>query len=130
MKREIKFRYIIQDGDAIKKIFVTIEETEKGFGISPDIKIIARSQYTGIKDKNGEEIYEGDIIESIPYESKEKCLSLVEWQNDKAKFYGTPHYKGEWIRKNKGIPRPAEQFGSFEVIGNVYDNENLLIFNE
>lgn len=81
-------------------------------------------QYTGLKDKNGKEIYEGDIVlvESggiltrykTVVEFKEGALiaSLISEENH---FY---------------IFNPGFDSNDFEVIGNIYENKNLLEENK
>ena len=66
-------------------------------------------QYTGLKDKNGVEIYEGDIQKSVNF-YRETRLEVVKWRKDCADFE---------ILRFSGKP-------ICEVIGNIYENPELL----
>ena len=77
-------------------------------------------QYTGLKDKNGVKIYEGDIVSAW---SEGIC----------AKGVVTKRVDGLWIIKpswqnNKlwGICPDKKGFSEVEVIGNIYENPELL----
>ena len=80
-------------------------------------------QYTGLKDKNGKEIYEGDIIFDSFYERKAKVVFLegAFWLDyiDDFKEYETIHKRYQLLANydNKSV---------LEVIGNIYDNPELL----
>lgn len=78
--------------------------------ITPD-KIL---QCTSLKDKNGKLIYEGDIIT----DGFDKYV--VEWDTDEA-------YLRFWVRET-GTRHYCtfEQLLSYEVIGNIYENKDLL----
>ncbi len=67
-----------------------------------------RGRWTGLKDKNGKEIYEGDIVS----ENGEGRYE-VEWQD------------GLWTISCYG-GRPWHELGVIEVIGNIYENSELL----
>lgn len=81
-------------------------------------------QYTGLKDRNGKEIYEGDIV-SVKTEDPNICyIGYIDFNggafyfNSKKKFFDGEHYTDETLLSN---------FVSVcEVIGNIYENEELL----
>ena len=66
-------------------------------------------QFTGLKDKDGKEIYEGDYIKVDTGVTRR-----VEWREEFAGFM--PFV----------IPEFASYAGSLEVIGNIYENPELL----
>ena len=70
-------------------------------------------QSTGLKDKNGTEIYEGDIVKNIYDE-----IYVVKWFD--AGFHLEEKYNG-------GFDYFELHFGdNKEVIGNIYENPELL----
>lgn len=75
-------------------------------------------QYTGLKDKNGNEIYEGDIL-SNGYEK-----SIVVWVKEQAGFMlkltNKEYEKEKWTNPMIDLRKDDE------VIGNIYENPELL----
>lgn len=71
-------------------------------------------QYTGLKDKNGVEIYEGDILEEEPGYLFE-VVWCAEWAKFKLQWRTKATQYPEW---NRGI--------RMAIIGNIYQNPELL----
>ena len=115
MQRQIKFRaYNVIAGLWIENLL--FQELNFIYNPSSYIKIM---QYTGLKDKNDVEIYEGDVVESTLPKSK--------FFDDIAKVV---FRKGSFMMKSVEFEDEtsclidSEQF--IEVIGNIYENEELL----
>jgi hypothetical protein len=73
-------------------------------------------QYTGLKDKTGREIYEGDIYEVEYFGWK----AVVEWDEDNARFLGFT------IGAERKIVYVGREPQPVKIIGNIYENPELL----
>ena len=122
--RELKFRYICKD--VLGRTFTfakTIEEMERAelnintYGRIQEI--ISRDQYTGLKDKNGKEIYEGDIIKDI-----ENWIGIVEWNKKDCFFNINYPIQNETMMFDDAFDSNPEK--NTEIIGNIYENPKLM----
>lgn len=112
--REIKFRLWTYDEDEKRNVMM-----EVSFGSYVPDEIMASSQvmqYTGLKDKNGKEIYEGDILLN---------LGAVEF-GDYFVFSGEYGDRNEYHFGWHTIGGPLVDTNELEVIGNIYENPELL----
>lgn len=80
----------------------------------------ALMQSTGLKDKNGVEICEGDIVKPLGFA---RWIGVVKYATDKAAFVLKDH-DNEFLRDE---PVYLSQFvDSFEILGNIYENPDLM----
>ena len=91
-----------------------------------DFNEIELLEYTNLKDKNGVEIYEGDVVESqlgIKYE-----VCFFEPSGAFGAITNYPYYDHKWFDdfSNMCVINNQETYKSLEVIGNIYENKELL----
>jgi uncharacterized phage protein (TIGR01671 family) len=130
--REIKFRAwdkeykkMMEWGKQLKGLSqngiktVMSYNSEDGWSDCYNLKDIELMQYTGLKDKNGKEIYEGDIVKY--FDNKEHIVVV-----ENIKELGTGMYLKRvgsgYYTLNPSVIRDYE----VEVIGNIYENKELL----
>ena len=130
--REIKFRAFLKSNQLMydvltldfidNKVLINNEEKQlRGYVKYQDVELM---QYTGLKDKNGKEIYEGDIVEA--WSEGKKAIGKVKQRID-----------GLWLMypawqsgKSWGLMPNEERNTTVKIIGNIYENKELKEINK
>lgn len=130
--REILFRgKCIDDGKWVYGLLSEIDEAVKQAQIDYDdnegmtgdiVDLTTVGQYTGLTDKNGKKIFEGDILK-VFYYGKSKIFGVVKF--GETRFFIDDNFMGGDIKSKAPMSDMFSKY-DFEVVGNIYDNPELL----
>ncbi len=121
----IKFRAWIKKEKEMHEVCDLYKQNNNEYGISVEnsgdnyyAEDIILMQYTGLEDKNGKEIYEGDIVK---YEGEN-------WDVAYCNSYSCGRYELDKYEEGRGgtLTTDCENWFKTEVIGNIYGNPELL----
>ncbi len=120
--RPIKFRAWLKDKKEWYNLDITDSSSVGVLNVNFDYVLC---QFTGLKDKNGKEIYEGDIVE---YEAHYDSYGRKEHTDIERQPVVFEH--GCFVVPKRNFNTPAlnipQHKDRFKVIGNLYENPELL----
>lgn len=128
MNREIKFRA----WEKKQKFMMAVENVDfeggivNKYGVWRFFEELEMMQYTGVKDKNGKEIYEGDVVKSenhykAPCEIK---VGFIAYDKELARY--SLKSNDSWFASSISESDDRVSKIKYEIIGNIHENPELL----
>lgn len=117
-----------------EQAYIKYETWDEGF-VTYEVTLKTVGQFTGLTDKNGQKIFEGDILRGFCYpfrdgEGKHNYYAEIVWFSNSPAFGLITHKNptSNVVGIADGNCEYLEDWDNtqWEVIGNVYDNPNLL----
>ena len=106
--------YVLFSKDNSEAVIAKLTDTES---VCENVDPATVGQFTGLHDKNGKEIYEGDVVRTLS-----GFVGYMRYNERFIRFeVAAPYESYDNERNPDGVPRE-----SWEVIGNIHDNPELL----
>ena len=122
MTKEIKYRAWDKINKKMLNWYEFLDTNVKDTFITPESTGLILTEYIGICDKNGKEIYRNDIIK-LKKLDKDPIIALIDWSREYLSY----------VLITEDVAHVFENLGDYldeydlEIIGNIYENSNLLI---
>ena len=95
----------------------------RGIQVVTNVDKNSIGQFTGLKDKNGREVYDGDVVRGF---DRPAVIKIGHVHNEKNSIYGV---FAEWVKYGLVEAQYIDRIYKtdyIEVIGNIYENPELL----
>lgn len=125
---EIKFRVWCYADDKYQMAYLNNGELDNGYWFSCPASIVhideylSLMQYTNLKDKNGKDIYEADVVRCKQFDPFNEKQVVADHTGPVIQMFGC------WImgRENEYESGCISKFDEVEVLGNIYEHPHLL----
>lgn len=134
-KEEFAYGFLVIDNDQYYILLDVLDNIKRDDYVTYMVEIKSETigQYTGLKDKNGKEIYEGDIIKihkhSYDYGFKKDEIGQIKFTDGCFGFY-REKTKNEYYFNDLATESGYGELDYYEVIGNVWEDSDLLNDNK
>ena len=122
MTKEIKYRAWDKINKKMLNWYEFLDTNVKDTFITPESTGLILMEYIGICDKNGKEIYRNDIIK-LKKLDKNPIIALIDWSRE---YLSYVLITGDVAHVFENLGDYLDEY-DLEIIGNIYENSNLLI---